>query len=116
DNEEIQSIIRGYTKYQGKNVSFQGPVMVVRPLPKRLDFLHSESAPSDPGSSRVEYLLPEYCLMDTVPFRFTQAAFYLPSVIRRIRIGLMAESIRTELLGPCELAEDSVATICMAIS
>ena len=75
-------------------------------LPKRTDFLHRINVPETTKASKgrsYDYLLPEECSIDRLPFKYARIALLLPSVLHVIEHNLLAERLATTLLKPVGL-------------
>jgi dsRNA-specific ribonuclease len=76
-------------------------VQVIR-LPKRRDYLHpviSASKISDAYTRRENVEVSE-CTVDELPASYSIFALLFPSILHRLEVGLVAETLRTTLLRP----------------
>lgn len=82
-------------KYKGRPIDPDQPVIEVQRLSHRRDFLHQALHEVIPESL---HLLPQYCTVDKIPWRYSQFALFAPGIIHRISITLLASDIQNTLL------------------
>jgi dsRNA-specific ribonuclease len=86
----------------------ENPLLQLVKLPKRRDFLHpvySQIEGSD-AHLRVEELAASQCIVDELPASCSMFAMFFPSILHRLTVAILAETLRTTLLAP--VAFDSV--------
>lgn len=91
-------------------------LQVVR-LPKRRDFLHPEISASirNDAFTRFEELSAFGCLVEAMPTRYSIFALMLPSILHRFEIGVVAETLRNDLLRPLALEPTQLPLIVRAL-
>lgn len=89
---------------------------VVR-LPKRADFLHrlptAIDRPAVAGFG-TEYLPASSCLVDRLPVAYSQFALFIPSIMHRLEVSMIAEQLCDDVLSP--IAFDDLNLVATAIS
>ena len=62
-------------------------------LPRKTDFLHPSSAQNAKiaCASRPRILLAHHCAMDNLPFKYSQFAMFIPSILHRVQIALVVQ-------------------------
>ncbi|KAH7075677.1 dicer-like protein 2, partial [Paraphoma chrysanthemicola] len=94
-------------KYIARSISTQedGPILGSQVLratrfPKRRDFLHipAESADTAQAYTRIEEIPVSKCVVDAVPATLSISALLLPSILHKIELGIIAETLRTTIL------------------
>lgn len=86
-------------------------------LPKRRDFLHP--IPNAIQTKAVTGLKPEYipassCLVDRLPFPYAQFALFIPSIMHRLEIFMVAEQLCKDVLS--EVAFKDLSLVVTALS
>lgn len=99
-------------RYGNRPINPSQPVIEATRLTSRRDFLH-ETAIEDAPETTV-LLLPEYCTIDKVPWSYSQFALFLPGVIHRIEMALIASNLQHTLLAPVNI--QSTSRIATALS
>ncbi|KAI9776190.1 MAG: Dicer-like protein 2 [Geoglossum umbratile] len=82
-------------------------VRVARVL-KRRDFLHPDSKdiPSNlPESSKSDLLLATDCVIDNLPFDCSRFSFFIPAILHRVEVSLVADELRKSLLAPVDIQD-----------
>ncbi|KAI9835015.1 MAG: Dicer-like protein 2 [Sclerophora amabilis] len=75
-------------------------------LPKRVDFLHaltSSVKTSHTKGGAICYLAPQNCTIDSLPFRYSQAALFIPSIIHLYEKLLVADRLRNTILSSAHI-------------
>lgn len=93
----VRAVIADSTEHGSSGYSLQA----VR-LPKRRDFLHPVLATlnGNDAFTRVEELSTFGCLVHAMPTRYSIFALMFPSILHRFEIGIVAETLRNNLLRP----------------
>ncbi|KAJ4410365.1 Dicer-like protein 2 [Didymella pomorum] len=92
-------------------------LQVVR-VPRRRDFLHPllKASNANDAYTRVETLEAANCVVENLPSAYAQMALRLPSVLHKIELGMIADNLRTSLLGPVDFTPDEVPLIVRALT
>lgn len=92
-------------------------LQVVR-VPKRRDFLHrlNKNSNANDAYTRVESLDASNCTVENLPSSYSQMALLLPSVLHKIELGMIAESLRTGLLSPVEFGPHDLPLLVRALT
>ncbi|KAH7398974.1 dicer-like protein 2 [Phaeosphaeria sp. MPI-PUGE-AT-0046c] len=100
-------MVRAVTPNSTRDDMSKHSLQVVR-LPKRRDFLHPEilGLNHNDAFTKVEELSASGCLVDGMPTRYSIFALMFPSILHRFEIGIVAETLRNNVLRP--LALDSM--------
>lgn len=85
-------------RYGDRPVNPDQPVIEAVRLSSRRDFLHQLVNQDTPESTVL--LLPEYCKIDKVPWRYSQLALFLPGILNQIGMALIASDLQQTLLAP----------------
>lgn len=99
-------------RYGKKMINPDQPVIEATKITKRRDFLHLEA--NQAASESTVLLLPQYCSFGKIPWRFSRMALFLPGIIRRVEIFLIAANLQRTLLAPVGIKSTSlvVTSIC----
>ncbi|KAI0591579.1 Dicer-dimer multi-domain protein [Pyrenophora tritici-repentis] len=101
-------------KFMGKAIvpsQLQGPlnieettIQAVR-LPKRRDFLHpvSEHDNKNEAYTRIENLVASACTVENLPVSYAIFGLLFPSIVHKLEIYIVADTLRTTLLNPVEV-------------
>lgn len=99
--------------------SIQGTLTVqaIR-MPKRRDFLHKilEVTDGPPARTRYENLPVSECIVDNLPIRFSIFALLFPSILHKIGLYLMTETLRTSQLKPVSFESEHVPLLVRALT
>ncbi|KAI4626702.1 hypothetical protein J4E83_003854 [Alternaria metachromatica] len=92
-------------------------IQVVR-LPKRRDFLHAvfENANKSEAYTKVESLLASSCLVETLPTRYAILALLLPSILHKLEVYMIADTLRTTILQPAGFEASDLPVIITALT
>lgn len=101
-------------RYGKKAINPDQPVIEAIKITKRRDFLHPES--NQTSSETILFLLPQYCTFSKIPWRFSQLALFLPGIIHRIGIFLIASNLQRTLLAPVDIKSTSLIVISICAS
>lgn len=98
-------------------VTTDNRVQAIR-LPKRRDFLHPVLATSarNDAYAKVEEIPTSDCVVGGVPFTYSIFALLFPSILHRFDVGIVAETLRTTILGPLDLHATNLPVITRAIT
>ncbi|KAH0555738.1 hypothetical protein GP486_006317 [Trichoglossum hirsutum] len=86
----------------------------VTPVTKRRDFLHainvsgksSTDASNDtPKSSKSELLPAGDCVINNLPFVYSRFALFIPSILHRIEVALVADELRKTIVAPVDIQD-----------
>ncbi|EAT85008.2 hypothetical protein SNOG_07542 [Parastagonospora nodorum SN15] len=94
-------------KYTPRSTSMNNQLWLLQlmQLPKRRDFLHPvlESANINDAYTKTDEMAAKDCIVDPVPAPYSVFALLLPSILHRFGMAIIAETLRTTLLGPVAL-------------
>jgi dsRNA-specific ribonuclease len=87
-------------KYMIKAITSGNYLQLVR-VPKRRDFLHPVLATpqSNDAYTKVEEIAAVECVVSDIPTASSMFALLCPSILHRFEIGMIAELLRTKILG-----------------
>lgn len=108
-------------KFMLKNISEEAEsgyqLQVVR-SPKRRDFLHRIPASNHVNDAyvRIELLNAGDCVVDRLPTSYSILALFLPSVLRKYEVFMIAEYLRTTLLKPIAFDTSHLPLILQALT
>ncbi|CAN9153372.1 unnamed protein product [Alternaria alternata] len=87
-------------------------------LPKRRDFLHVvyQSADTNDAYTKVESLLASTCIVENLPARFAIFALLFPSILHRLEVYMIADTLRTTLLKSAEFEASDLPIIITALT
>ncbi|RDL39000.1 uncharacterized protein BP5553_03340 [Venustampulla echinocandica] len=100
----FEDVQRPYYEY---DAAADAPHLSVVGFPKRLDFLHKELN-SENTSSRKPHsvVLPAMsCIVDDMPFRYVQFGLFIPAIMHRFKVSLIAERLSTSILRAVNISE-----------
>lgn len=99
-------------RYGRKHIIKDQPVIEAVRITRRRDFLHEEANQSNSESTIL--LLPQYCTLERIPWRFFQLGLFIPGIIRRVEVHLIAADLQATLLAPVGINDLSliVTSIC----
>jgi hypothetical protein len=94
----IQLVQQPYPNYE--HVPEETPHLSLQRITRRLDFLHQIAPPNGPASEKeFSVVLPaSQCTVDNLPFRYVQFGMLIPSIMHRLEVYLLAQSLSTTLL------------------
>lgn len=92
-------------------------LQVIR-VPKRRDFLHrvANVDNTNVAYTRVEVVSPSNFVVENLPTPYAMTALLLPSVIHRIEVAMIADSLRTTLLLPIDINVESLPLLETALT
>lgn len=101
----LLGLVRDSSGYEGRHMfkrSIPGSDhIVVTKFPKRRDFLRKENSAEDVEAYTTETALAaSECTFDNVPAVYAMFSLFLPSVLRRLELAMLAEELRSSLLAP----------------
>lgn len=99
-------------RYANKPINPDQPVIEAVCLPNRRDFLHRPTTPD--ALETTVLLLPEYCTIYKIPWRYSRLALCLPAIINQIGMALIALDLQQTLLAPVGI--ESTSNIVAALS
>lgn len=108
---DIPSLVEKYGK---KQIKPNQPIIEAVRITRRRDFLHPEA--NQAASESTVLLLPEFCTLEKIPWRFSQLGLFLPGIIRRIEISLIASNLQRTLLAPVGINDLSLIVISLCAS
>jgi len=83
--------------------------VVVTNITKRRDFLHPIPESEHPWALSRETFLPlDECTFGNVPLSYCKMSFFIPSILRRIEIALVAEELGSTILKPVNIQDLSI--------
>lgn len=93
-------------------------LMQVKKLPKRADFLHpvpcGNLSPSD--QSGLQWLPAEKCEINKLPFSYSRFAMFIPSILHKVQVAMIAEHICSTVLSPLHFTDRSLVTTAISAS
>ncbi|KAF2829875.1 dicer-like protein 2 [Ophiobolus disseminans] len=94
------------------------PLLQLVRLPKRRDFLHPVNAQAEQNDAytRTEELAASECIVDELPASVSIFALLFPSILHRLTIALIAETLRATLLAPVSFDVTDIPLIVRAIT
>lgn len=101
-------------RYGKKAINPHQPVIEAVKITRRRDFLHPEA--NQVASETPVFLLPQFCNIGKIPWRFSQLALFLPGIIRRVEISLIASNLQQTLLAPVGIKSTSLVVISICAS
>lgn len=118
--DQRKYFLKAITDLQTNGINVHPPAreLQVTRVPKRRDFLHRVLNSNNPNDAytRVESLIPSECMVDNLPASYSLIALLLPSVLHRIEVALVAETLRTTLLGPVDIKADDLPLLVTALT
>lgn len=80
----------------------ENPLLQLVKLPKRRDFLHPvlNQVDGNDAHTRVEELAASQCVVDELPASYSVFAVLFPSILHRLTVAILADTLRTTLLAP----------------
>ncbi|TGZ78436.1 P-loop containing nucleoside triphosphate hydrolase protein [Ascodesmis nigricans] len=89
---------KGSTSRNLKGVKQDQPLLEVQKLSKRRDFLHPEALNRGKvGESKSLLFLPEFLFFDTLPWRYSQLALFVPFLVDRVGKAILAADLKQTL-------------------
>lgn len=87
-------------------------------VPKRRDFLHRVLNSNNPNDAytRVESLVTAECMVDNLPASYSLIALFLPSILHRIEVAAIADTLRTTLLEPIDIKAEHLPLVVTALT
>lgn len=87
-------------------------------VPKRRDFLHRvlNGNNINDAYTRVERLSSTECMVDNLPASYSEIALLLPSILHRIEVAMVADTLRTTLLSPVDINAEDLPLVVRALS
>lgn len=93
-------------------------LMEVKKLPKRADFLH----PVFSGNARsakqtgLNWLLARNCEVGRLPFSYSRFALFVPSILHKVQVAMLVESLCDTILSPLKFHDRSLVTTAISAS
>ncbi|TKA82698.1 hypothetical protein B0A55_01272 [Friedmanniomyces simplex] len=86
------------------------PILVVKRFPKRKDFLHQVPLrqPGNVAYTSEESFSMSECSVDRVPLKTCLVATFVPSIMHRIDVRLLAQGLQTTLLSDVNITDTSL--------
>ncbi len=92
------------SRYLFKHFLPDSDELVVSKFPKRRDFLRKRSEADDQEAYTSELRLEiDQCQFDNLPSEFAIFAAFVPSILRRLELAMLADDLRLTLLAPVEI-------------
>ena len=93
-------------------------LMQVKKLPKRADFLHPVPCgnPSPSDQSGLQWLPAEKCEINKLPFSYSRFALFIPSILHKVQVAMIAEHICSTVLSPIHFTDRSLVTTAISAS
>ena len=88
------------------------PQVIVTSLPKRADFLHPLN---EVGTNKTAYMTKQSfprsaCSIDTIPARYALFAAFMPSILHRLDVALLARDLQTTALNDIGISNSTLVT------
>jgi dsRNA-specific ribonuclease len=95
-----------------------GPQLVVSPFPKRRDFLHrmNQQDQSNEAFSSIRNLEAKDCLVHRLPTALSLFALFVPPLLHRHEVYMLAEHLRTTILAPVSIESTHLGTLVQALT
>jgi dsRNA-specific ribonuclease len=92
--------------------------LAVSKLLRRADFLHKVSSDIQPPlGKRFSYVLPHArCTVDLVPFRITQFAMLVPSILHRLQVAMVGDKLSKTILADVQFNDLSLVVTAISAS
>lgn len=90
-------------RYAGRQINPYQPVIEAVRLSSRRDLLHPLAGQLQAGAEVTVLLLPAYCTINKIPWRYSQLALTLPAIVNQIGIALVASDLQKTLLAPVDI-------------
>jgi dsRNA-specific ribonuclease len=77
-------------------------------MPKRRDFLHLDSKCISNDLSqnpKSEVLLAANCIVDNLPLEYSRFSLFIPAILHRIELSLVADELRKTILAPINIQD-----------
>lgn len=120
NGENRKYIVKAITTPQVNSSKFQSlaPQLHVIRVPKRRDFLHRviKHNNTNDAYTRVESLPASECMVENLPVSYSMIALLLPSILHKIEVALIAESLRTTLLEPVKIEATDLPLVIKALT
>ncbi|KAJ4988740.1 proteasome A-type and B-type [Stagonosporopsis vannaccii] len=87
-------------------------------VPKRRDFLHRviKTGNANDAYTRREDLKASECVVDNLPASYSVAALLLPSIMHKIEVSMIADTVRTTLLAPVDIQAEDLPLVVRALT
>jgi dsRNA-specific ribonuclease len=94
------------------------PYVALSRLPRRTDFLHKVPANNQPPSEkRYSYVLPiTRCIFDRLPFKTMQFAMFIPAIMHRLSVHMVADLLRKTILADVKFRDNSLVVAAISAS
>jgi dsRNA-specific ribonuclease len=112
----LQAIIGPQIDASGTQLS-EARFCVTR-VPKRRDFLHRplNTGNANAAHTRLEYLDSSEAVVENLPTSYSVIALLLPSIMHRIKIAMIADTLRTTILDPIDVKAVDLSFLVRAIT
>lgn len=112
----LQAIVGPHIDAPGTQSS-EARLRVTR-VPKRRDFLHRplNSGNANAAHTRLEYLNPSEAVVENLPTSYSVVALLLPSIMHRIKVAMIADTLRTTILDPIDIKAVDLPLLVRAIT
>ena len=87
-------------------------------LPKKIDFLHHSNSQDSKAAQgeKVRTISAYHCEMDRLPFRYSQFALFIPSILHRVQVALVVDHLCEGILSPLEIKDRTLVTSAISAS
>lgn len=112
----LQAIVGPQIDASGTQLS-EARLRVTR-VPKRRDFLHRalNTGNTNAAHTRLEYLNPSEAVVENLPASYSVMALLLPSIMHRIKVAMIADTLRTTILDPIGIKAVDLPLLVRAIT
>lgn len=85
-------------------------------LPKKVDFLHRMPAQDAKigRTSGVQIMLAQRCEMDKIPFKYSQFAMFIPSILHKIQVAMVVDRLCSTILSPLQFEDRGLVTVAIS--
>lgn len=124
EDQKIERILREKIRSNGATRIDRGDeidgvtLLEVTKLPKKIDFLHHSPAQDlkIEHGSKPNRLLAQDCEMDRLPYRYSQFAMFIPSILHRIQVAMVVDHLCKGLLAPLQFKDRNLVTTAISAS
>ncbi|KAH7122262.1 dicer-like protein 2 [Dendryphion nanum] len=117
----------GLVSYQGDNRKYiindidydtGVPRLLVTRQPKRRDFLHRivEGTQKTDAYTKVESFLATDCMVDNLPFSYSLLALFLPSILHKYEVFMLANTLMSTILNPLSFEPTQISLLVQALT
>ena len=97
----------------------EGTILLeVMKLPRKIDFLHRADGRVSKAveESKPRRLSAYHCKMDRLPFRYSQFAMFIPSILHRVQVALVVDHLCEGILSPVKIQDRALVSTAISAS